>query len=113
MVNNKLKLKMYPKITLEEKELLTQYRILKIDSDKDYARDLFETYYKDNVETNLEQWTKLSKEDKIVIAEHINDQENKGFTSHAFKTHPINVNKAMMLISTLKNYQLKEWGIRK
>ena len=101
------------KITEEEKELLIQKRIEKINEDKGYALDLFKTYYKENPQENLRAWRLISEQKKRDIVKKIIKEEDKGFLKFCVKQHPINIKKQLELLKNLKDQQLRELGIRK
>jgi hypothetical protein len=101
------------KITNEEKELLIQKRIEKINKDKGYALDLFHVYYKENPQENVRVWRLIPDQKKRDIVKNILKEEDKGFLMYCVKQHPINIKKQLKLLSELKNQQLRELGIRK
>jgi predicted nucleic acid-binding OB-fold protein len=101
------------KITNEERELLIQKRIERINEDKGYALDLFKTYYKESPIENVKVWKLISEQKKRDIVKKIIKEENKGFLQYCVKQHPINIKKQLELLSGLKDQQLRELGIRK
>lgn len=113
MSKKKMELKNYPKITQEEKDLLIQLKIRKLDTDPKYSKEIFELYYKNQIEENLEAWQKLDQDGKVKVVKQIIEFEDKAISQFAFKTYKIQVNKALMYLSLLKHQQLVQWRIRK
>jgi predicted nucleic acid-binding OB-fold protein len=101
------------KITEEEKELLIQKRIEKINNDRGHALDLFRIYYKESPKENLKCWYMISEQKKRDIVKKIIKEEDRGFLKFCVKQHPINIIKQLELLKNLKDQQLREWGIRK
>ena len=100
---------MIRKITEEERELLIIKRIERIDKDQEYAKQLFETWYKDSPVENVRAWRNSSPELKRKIVEEIIKKEDKGMVGMALKMSPI---KWKEKLSDMKHQQLVEWGVR-
>ena len=100
------------KITEEEKQMLIEKRIAKIDVNKTYAMDLFKVYFKESPKENLRAWGNLTKEKKVKLMKYIIKKEDKEMSAYCFSQHKLNPKKALELLAGMKDSQLKEFGVR-
>ena len=101
------------KITREEKEELINKFIYRIDSDLNYATDVFATVFKDPVEENIKEWDTADKKTKRKAVKSIIKYFDDSFISYARTLHGMNIQKVLKEVEILKDRQLKEFGIRK
>jgi len=101
------------KITKEEKELLILRRIELIDIDKDYAKKLFKTYYKDDVEDNLKAWKDANDKTKRKVIKQIIVWEDKAALQQGSVIYRTNLKAILRFVKEFKHKQLQEFKIRK
>ena len=101
------------KITKDEKELLILKRIELVDIDKDYAKKLFKTYYKDDVKDNLKAWKDADDKTKRKVIKQIIVWENKSALKQGSIIHRTNLKGIMEFVKEFKHKQLQEFNIRK
>lgn len=101
------------KITKLEKEELINLKIEKIDSNEQYAFQIFKTYYKDNPKDNLKDWKQFDDKQKKKIVKQITKFEDDAFIQQGKLIYGMKVNKIMDFVKECKHKQLVEFGIRK
>lgn len=104
---------MIQKITEQEKNLLLEKKIEKIDKDTKYAKELFETYFDDPFQENIDAWQAMDNKAKAKLVKKIIKFEDKAMVNEAFAVNKTNPKAALSYLNNLKVTQLKHFGVRK
>jgi len=101
------------KITEEDRENLILKRIEKIDTDKKYALELFELYYKDVPRENYNDWKISNTKKKRKIIKQIIKWEDDSVLRMGLNLFKFKIKKQLQYANDFKINQLKEFGIVK